>query len=119
MLSSSRPASPGLGQPALQVRAQRPVGGERVSGRVRGDEGADARASGDQAVVLELAVGLEHGVRVDRQPGHHVLDGGQLVALLQQAQPQSLPNLLHELQVGRDAGPLVQVELDHWGTSLH
>ena len=63
--------------------------------------------------MLQLPVGLEHGVRVDRQARHHVLDRRQLVALAQQAEPQRLPHLLDHLQVRRDAGAGVQVELDH------
>jgi hypothetical protein len=32
---------------------------------------------------------------------------------MQQAQPQRVPHLVDQLQVRRDAGPAVQVELDH------
>ena len=67
---------------------------------------------GGQALVLKLAVGLEHRVRVDRQRGDHVPDLGQLVAGLEVAQPQGVLHLLDELQVRRHAGGRVEPELD-------
>ena len=73
----------------------------------------DARAGGDEPVALQLAVGLEHRVGVDRQPGDDVLDRRELVPLAQQPEPQRLPHLLDHLQVRRDTGPAVQRELDH------
>jgi hypothetical protein len=50
---------------------------------------------------------------VDRQLGHDLLDGRQLIALAQQPEPQRVADLLHDLLVGRDARAAVQVELDH------
>ena len=113
MLSSSRPARPGLGQPAPQVLAQRAVGGERDVAQVLDHEGPDPRPGCDQARVLELLVGLEHRVRVDGQRVHRVLDRRQLVALAQQAEPQRMPYLLDDLLVRRQARTRVQVKLDH------
>ncbi len=63
--------------------------------------------------MLELPVGLEHRVRVDGDAGDHVLDGGQLVALLEQPEAHGVPHLLDELHVGRDARAGVQMELNH------
>jgi hypothetical protein len=36
-----------------------------------------------------------------------------LVTFVQQAQPQRVPDLVDQLQVRRDAGPAIQVELNH------
>ena len=89
-----------LGQPALQVLAQRPVRGQRRVGQRPGHERAEPGPGRDQPLVLQLPVRLEHGVRVDRQLADHLLDRRQLVALVQQAEPQRLPDLLDQLQVG-------------------
>ena len=64
-----------------------------------------------ETLVLELAVGLRDGVRVDRELGDDLAHRRQLVADIEQAQPQSLLHLLHDLQVHRQAGVLIQVEL--------
>ena len=109
---------PRLGQPALQFAAQRPVRGQRPAVQRPGHERADPRAGRHQSLVLQLPVGLEHRVRVDRQPGDHVLDLRQLVALAQQAKPQRLPHLMDQLPVRRDPGAGVQVELDHRDLTL-
>ena len=52
---------------------------------------------------VEIAVGLEHGIRVDRQLGDDLLGRRQLIARLKQAELQGLVNLLDQLQVGGDA----------------
>ena len=119
MLSSSRPASARLA-PASARRSCRsgPCAASVVSVSVRGDERADARAGGDEPVVLELAIGLEHGVGVDGQLADDVLDRRELVALAQQAEPQRVPDLLDDLQVRREAGAAVEVELDHCARKL-
>ena len=101
MLSSSSPACAGLGEPAAQVAAQRPVGGERGRRSASWSRTCRPRAGRDQAVVLELAVGLEHGVRVDRQRADDLLDRRAAGPPRQQAQPQRLPHLLDQLQVRR------------------
>ena len=54
-----------------------------------------------------------HRVRVDRQPRDDLLDRWQLVALPQQAEPQCVPDLVDQLQVGCDPGTGVQMEIDH------
>ena len=76
------------------------------------DERALARAPGGQALVLKLAVGLQHRVRVDGQRGDHVPDLGQLVTRLEVAKSQRVLHLLHELQVGRHPRVRIQPELD-------
>ena len=90
-------------------------------GRARGAStwlsgGLDERAlpgpARRQALVLQLAVGLQHRVRVDRQVGDHVPDLGQLITRLEVAQPQRVLDLLDELQVGRHPRGRVQPELD-------
>ena len=74
--------------------------------------------SRDQSLALEIAVGLEHRVRVDRQLGDHLLGRRQLVARLEQAELQGLMDLLDQLQVGRHARSGVELELDH-GPPFH
>jgi hypothetical protein len=98
-----QPGTPRLGQPPLQLTAQRAVRGQRAAVQRPGHERADPWPGRHQALLFQLAVGLEHRVRVDRQPGGHVLDLGQLVALVQQAQPQRVPDLVDQLQVRRAA----------------
>ena len=76
------------------------------------DERALAGPPGREALVLELAVGLQHRVGVDGQRGDHVPDLGKLVTRLQVAKPQRVLYLLHELQVGRHPRVRVKPELD-------
>jgi len=70
-------------------------------------------ARNDKPFVVELSVRLQHGVRVDRECPDDVLHGRQLVAGHQDAETDGLPDLLHELEVRRDAGALVEVKDDH------
>ncbi len=104
-----------LVQPPVQVGAQGAVRGQRGVAQRPDDERADTGAGSDQALVLELAVGLEDRVRVDREVAHDLFDRRQLVALAQEAEPEGLPDLLDDLQVGRDAGARIEMELDHRG----
>jgi len=60
---------------------------------------------------LQFLVGLQHRVRVDLQRGGQFLDGGQLVARPEAAQPQRVLHLLNELQVGRHPGGGIEPEL--------
>ena len=73
---------------------------------------------GDQALVLELAIGLQDGVRVDRERGYDVLDRRQLIPLAEQAQTQRVPDLPDDLLVRREAGAAVEVELNHCASKL-
>src|SRR6266542_361088 len=66
-----------------------------------------------QALQLQLPVGLQHGVGVDRQRLGDLADRRQLLTGFEHAEPQRLFDLLHELHVGGDVGAAVQVELDH------
>ena len=112
MLSSSSPAARALASQRCRSWRSGPCAASDASVSVRVTNVPTPGPGGHQPVVLELPVGLEHRVRVDRQLRHDVLDRRQLVALAQQAEPQRLPHLLHELQVGETPGPAVQVELD-------
>ena len=70
---------------------------------------------GGQALVLQLPVGLEHRVRVDREGGNHLPDRRQLVSLGEIAQPQRVLHLLDDLQVRRHARARIEAELDGRG----
>ena len=87
--------------------------GEGRIGQGPGDERSEAGPARRQPFVLELAVCLEDGVRVDRHLGDDVLDRRELVAFVEEAEAKGLANLLDELPVGRDAGSRIDVELDH------
>src|SRR5258708_3812285 len=69
-------------------------------------------------LVLQLPVGLDDRVRVDRQVAGDVLDRRQAVTFPQVAQQQRLPHLVDELQVGRDAGGAVEPEPEHQPSSI-
>ena len=113
MLSSSSPARRALAIQRLQRLAQRAVRRERLAAEGPGHERPDARTGAGESLVLELAVGLEHRVGVDGELCHDLLDRRQLIALVQESQPQRLADLLDDLEIGGDAGAAVQVELDH------
>ena len=113
MLSSSSPDRRALFiQRCRSWRSGPCAAKRRVRQRLR-DERPEPGTGGDEPVVLELAVGLQDRVGVDREDRDHVLDRRELVALAQQAQPQRVPDLPHQLLVGREAGARVQVELNH------
>jgi hypothetical protein len=61
---------------------------------------------------FQIPVRAVHRVRVDRDLGHDLTHGGQLIAGLQQAQAHRLPDLVDELTVSRDPGTGVQPESD-------
>jgi len=103
----------GLGQPAPQVFLERAVRGERGVGQGPGHERPHPRPGGHQPLELQLAVRLEHGVRIDRHLPGHLLDRGEPVPHLQQTQPQRVAYLLDQLLIRGRAGPVVQVELNH------
>ena len=113
MLSSSSPAASAASSQRSSSGAQRVVVAQR-GGRERArDERAASLARDDEALALELAVGLRDGVRVDREIGDDLAHRRQLVADVDRPQPQRLLDLLHDLQVGGDTGARVEVELDH------
>ena len=74
-----------------------------------------------EAFRLQLLVGLEHGVRFDRQLRNHVADL-RLVAEHEVSQPQRVLDLMDELQVGRHTRSEVEAELDRrnslWSAGL-
>ena len=113
MLSSSSPARRALAIQPCRATRSGPWAAIDSPPSEAGDEGAHAGPCAGQPLVLELPVGLEHGVGVDGQLGHHLFDRRQLLALVQQAEAQCLADLLDDLEIGRDAGAAVQVELDH------
>ena len=83
--------------------------------RVGGDERAGAVAQLDDALVLELAVGLGDGVRVDHELLRERADARQLLARAQRAGFDAVLHLLHQLEVdghaGRGVGPEQHGEL--------
>ena len=101
-----------LGQPAVQGTPKPGQLWERDLAEGGQDERALAGPPDDEALGLELAVGLGHRVRVDGQRGDHVPDLGQLVAGLEVAETQGVLDLVDELQVGRHARGGVEPELD-------
>ena len=76
-------------------------------------ERALPRPAGRQPPVLQLAVGLQHRVRVDGERADDVLHGRELVTLAQHPQAQGVPYLLHDLQVRE------LVIADFTGTAVH
>src|SRR5205085_9734653 len=62
---------------------------------------------------LEIAIRLRDRVRVDGKVGDDLADGRQLVADLDRSQTERVLDLLHDLEVRRDSGVRVEVELDH------
>ena len=68
-----------------------------------GDEGAGAMAQLDHALVLELAVGLGDGVRVDHELLRQRPDARQLLARPQRAGFDAVLHLLHQLEVDGNA----------------
>ena len=78
--------------------------GQLLRPRVAGDERAGAVAQLDDAFVLELAVGLGHGVRVDHELLRQRADAGQLLARPQRAGFDGVLHLLHQLEVDGNAG---------------
>jgi hypothetical protein len=107
-----QPGRIGGGQPAEQGTSEPRQLGQCDLAEGGLDERALARPSSREALGLQLAVGLEHGIRVDGQRGNHIPDLGQLVAGLEVAEPQRMLNLVDKLQVGRHARRRVQSELD-------
>ena len=109
---SSSPAARACSNQSPQRAAQLPdVVAERRRRRARHERPLAAAALRD-SLALERPVRLEHGVRVDRQPGDDFLHRRQLVAGPEDPELDGVPHLLHELEVGRDSGTRVEVKLD-------
>ncbi len=113
IVSSSSPAS----RASLTHRPRLRLSRETVPGGGPGGRAPHERAVPDpgldQALALQVAIGLQHGVGVDRRRRDDLPHGGQLVAHLEQARPQRLPDLLDDLQVGRHHRTAVNPETDH------
>ena len=77
------------------------------------DKGSLAGPTGHQAVALELAVRLEHRVRVDGELRHHFPGGRKLVTGLEPTNPDCPSNLLDNLPVGGDPGRPIEAEFNH------
>ena len=103
MLSSSSPARRALANQRSSSRRSGPCAASDASRRVAVTNVPTPGRGVDQPSVLKLPVSLEHGVRIDRQLSHHVLDRGQLITLLQQAQTQCPADLVHDLTIRREA----------------
>src|SRR5262249_41623518 len=84
--------------------------GNLLKGRL--DKGALPGTALGEALGIQVLVGLQHRVRVDRQRRDHVPDLGQLVTGLEVAKPQRVLYLLHELQVGRHPRGRVKPKLN-------
>src|ERR1700734_1568 len=117
-LVATEPGFFGGAEPFLQRHAQGLLGFRQGRGRRGGDERALAGPAPGQPFVLELPVGLDDCVRVDRQVTGHVLDRRQPVPLPQVTQQQRLPHLVHELQVRRNPRGPVEPEPEHLPSSI-
>jgi hypothetical protein len=87
------------------------------AGRRARRKGADERAVPgpglDQPFALQVPVGLEHRIGIDRGRRDHLAHGGELISHPQQAHPQRLPDLLDDLQVRRHHRMSVHPEAEH------
>ena|SRR5438552_16526226 len=78
-----------------------------------GNKCALAGSAGYEAIALELAVCLEHRVRIDRQFRDHLPGGGKLVTRLESADPDRMANLLDQLPVGGNSGCPIEAKFNH------
>src|SRR5260370_484934 len=72
-----------------------------------------AGPAGNEAIALELAVCLEHRVRVDRELRYHLPGGRKLVTRPEPADPDRVANLLDQLPVGGNARCAIKAEFNH------
>src|SRR2546426_9783374 len=100
-------------QPAHETAPQHGMTGQRHRRQCAQDEGALSRPAANQPLVLQLAICLEHCVGIDDKLLDYISHGRQLVAYTEYAQAQSLLDLLHDLQVRRHPGVVIQMKLDH------
>src|SRR5437879_12580813 len=107
------PGVMGVGEPAVEGAAKRYVHRprERCGGAVR-YERARPGPTVDEAFVLELAIRLEHGVRIDREVLDDLACGREPVPGPKHRLANGVLDLLHELQLGRDPRSGVQVKCD-------
>src|SRR5205807_4365219 len=71
----------------------------------RRDEGSHPLPAHHETLVLQLAVRLGHGVRVDRECLHDLFEGGELIPWMHPPQHDLAAHLLHELSIDRYPGP--------------
>src|SRR5215469_13038696 len=90
----------------------------RWAGRAAYHERAESGAGLDEAVALEVPIGLEDGVGVDRRCRDDFAHCGELVADLEHAHPECLANLLNDLQVRGHHRAAIESEADHPGSLL-
>src|SRR5204863_3158333 len=103
----------GVGEPAVDASAKRRVHRTRErGGGVCRYERAGAGSAVHEALALELAVRLQHGIWVDRQFLDDLPGGRKAVARSEHFVAHGVLDLLDELQVGRYARPRVEVESD-------
>src|SRR5947209_16658094 len=86
---------------------------QRWAGQRLDDERALAGTALDQARMLQLAIGLEHCIRVDGQRADHLLDGRKLIADLEHTEAKGVSHLLNELQIGGKPGARVETKGNH------
>src|SRR2546427_11034984 len=106
----------GAAQPAVEAPSKRRVGARRWRRNGGSNERPETRSPVHEPVVLQLAIRLQHGVRVDRERADHLLHGWKLVAGAKHPESDRVTNLMNELEIRRDARPCIESKLDHLGS---
>src|SRR5437763_3651178 len=107
---------PGFDRVADPAKEAATKGGVRVRRRAVEafqHECSDAGPALDEALVFQLAVGLEHRVWVDRDGAHHFFHGWKLVSAAEHPEAERMLHLLDDLKVGSDPGAGLEPKLDH------
>src|SRR5229473_1506253 len=117
-----------IGTKARRARRAQPVGhgGEEPglgggigAGERPGDERPLARPGARQALAFQVAVRLEHRIRVDGQLRDDLLGRRQLVTWFEEAELQGVMDLLDQLEIGGHARSGIELELDHFPSSTN
>ena len=82
----------------------------RLTSTGRGNKGPMTPAHAHQPVVLQLAVCLSHGVRVDAQIGRHLTHRRESVVRPQVAERDRASNLIDDLDI--DRAPAAGIDMD-------
>src|SRR4051812_23831339 len=90
-----------------QWRLHRPL--ERLGGVLR-DECPRTGARVSEPLAFELAIGLQHRVRVDREVFDDLASRRELVTGTHDAVLDRMPDLLHELEIRRNAAARIETE---------
>src|SRR5215831_16474749 len=85
----------------------------RRTGWAAHHERAEPGPGFDETLALQVAVGLEDGVGIDRGGRDDLPHRGELVADVEHAHPERLADLLDDLQVRGHYRAAVQPEADH------